>query len=98
MNFCRVAAFAFGNAFKVLVERGRVRGASARPSSTRTSRGSAERSTCRSNDAAEIVTEPNGEPPVGGVEDALDVEQLCATRLGNVNGTGDPSSRWWLFA
>ena len=55
------------------------------------------RSMCRSNDAAEIVTDPNGEPPRRRIEDALDVEQLAGPVRKRLSGTGEPTPRPWLL-
>ena len=47
--------------------------------------------------AAEIVTEPNGEPPVGGskIPFTVNVRVLPVT---NVTGNVDPTVRWWSSA
>jgi hypothetical protein len=53
--------------------------------------------TCRSHATVEIVTRPNGDPPVGGSKTPL-IRNVTTCPFGNVILTGEPSRRLWSLA
>src|SRR6476646_2201377 len=96
MNFCRVCAFAFGNALSAVSSAARF--AAVAPPFMRTKEyrffGSG---LSLSQACCETVTEPNGEPPVGGLKMPL-MTNVCLAPVEYVTVTGDPTCRWCFFA